>query len=477
VLRGLRPALIGLGVVVTFAAPATLGSVATAAYEAGAIRGVQADIARAHSAFGRQVIRMLVEGTPKALLDLVVADEARLYAAALPAQDAFVDLPRLRAYQQRAQNLRKLGRQAEAVEVQVEADLHQQLIDALKGLTADVGPAQGLGLATSDYENFAATMSLRHKGLSTPNATRDLIARVEAEDKDLKDATDARRAAIQALNDAQADARRSLHIAQATLARAQAFPVLKLDTAAAAIDALASRLQGAVTTAEYQEVAAGSKAQTASLAKLLQVRSEAYTLRDLARNRLQRAQQGGLDVSAEGTELEAASAQLDAAPDLNTINGARDRIQAVKNSIDVKYNLAVYGPGRVIVISLRDQELEALQDGVVLQDTIITSGRPALPTPVGNWTVTAKYSPYHFVSPWPKGSPYYYNPSWVNQAMLFHDDGYFVHDAPWRTHYGPGSDSEFGGTHGCVNVPATPMNWLYGWAPIGTPVDVVAGGF
>jgi lipoprotein-anchoring transpeptidase ErfK/SrfK len=101
----------------------------------------------------------------------------------------------------------------------------------------------------------------------------------------------------------------------------------------------------------------------------------------------------------------------------------------------------------------------------------VTTGRPWLPTPPGVTTVTAKYSPYLMVSPWAYGSAAWYPPSWTNWAMLFRSGGYFIHDAPWRSWYGPGSN--YGaGTHGCVNVPYGPMSVLFGWTTIGTTVVV-----
>jgi lipoprotein-anchoring transpeptidase ErfK/SrfK len=57
--------------------------------------------------------------------------------------------------------------------------------------------------------------------------------------------------------------------------------------------------------------------------------------------------------------------------------------------------------------------------------------------------------------------------------------GYFIHDAPWRGAYGRGtnlgtqSGTNFGGTHGCVNVPYSAMRFLYYWAPPGTLVHIV----
>ena len=127
--------------------------------------------------------------------------------------------------------------------------------------------------------------------------------------------------------------------------------------------------------------------------------------------------------------------------------------------------------GKLIVVSLAKQSLTAYENGRVVLTTVVATGRPALPTPPGTFHIKAKYAPFRFVSPWPKGSPYWYASAWVKYAMLFEDGGYFLHDAPWRTVYGPGANLT-NGTHGCVNIPLNAMTFLYRWASVGTTVIV-----
>ena len=105
------------------------------------------------------------------------------------------------------------------------------------------------------------------------------------------------------------------------------------------------------------------------------------------------------------------------------------------------------------------------------RESVVATGRPELPTPRGTFRVQAKYSPYTFVSPWPKGDPYWYPTLTVSWAMLFADGGYFLHDSPHRTLYGPGANLA-NGTHGCVNVPTAAMARLYEWAEVGTTVVI-----
>jgi hypothetical protein len=135
---------------------------------------------------------------------------------------------------------------------------------------------------------------------------------------------------------------------------------------------------------------------------------------------------------------------------------------------------------RRIVVHLSTQSMDVYDGSTLLRSTLVTTGNNMLPTPVGIWHIGAKFHPYTFLSPWKKGSVYYYPPSKVNYALYFHSGGYFIHDAPWRTVYGPGTNNqpgppgagEYSGTHGCVNVPIPFEQWLYHWAQIGTVVQV-----
>lgn len=136
---------------------------------------------------------------------------------------------------------------------------------------------------------------------------------------------------------------------------------------------------------------------------------------------------------------------------------------------------------RRIVVSLSQQRLIAYDGTRAVADTLVTTGNQKLPTPIGVFHILEKLHPYTFISPWPQGSPYYYEPSSVQYALMFNWNGYFIHDAPWRTIFGPGSNTQPGipgqnltGTHGCVNVPPSFAAWLFAWAPVGTVVQVAS---
>lgn len=135
--------------------------------------------------------------------------------------------------------------------------------------------------------------------------------------------------------------------------------------------------------------------------------------------------------------------------------------------------------GKVIVISVREQTARMYDHGQLAMWTYITTGRPERPTPPGFWHVVAAQSPITFVSGDDPNSPLYYDPTTVHYALLFHEGGFYLHDAWWRLKFGPGSNLPHpdpaafnGGSHGCINIPLQQMGLLYQWAPLGTPVIV-----
>jgi len=131
-------------------------------------------------------------------------------------------------------------------------------------------------------------------------------------------------------------------------------------------------------------------------------------------------------------------------------------------------------PAKAIYISTARQELRAYDHGKLAQESLVTTGRPELPTVLGSFSVLWKSSPWTMHSPFPRSSPFWYPDTRVQMVLWFHEGGYGIHDAYWRYRYGPGTnvDGAVPGTHGCVNVPWTPMSWLFHWADVGTPVTV-----
>jgi lipoprotein-anchoring transpeptidase ErfK/SrfK len=130
-------------------------------------------------------------------------------------------------------------------------------------------------------------------------------------------------------------------------------------------------------------------------------------------------------------------------------------------------------PQKAVVVRLGSQTLTAYLNGKPVLETPVTTGRPALPTPIGSFSVLNRNSPYVFHSPWPPGNPFYYPPTPVTWAMEFYD-GDFLHDDPGEPDSDFGSDSQNGyfASHGCVHIPHDAMAFLYNWLPVGAPVIV-----
>jgi hypothetical protein len=133
-------------------------------------------------------------------------------------------------------------------------------------------------------------------------------------------------------------------------------------------------------------------------------------------------------------------------------------------------------PRKAILISYADQHLWAYENGKVVQDTAVTTGRPQLPTDLGPMKVLRKDSPWKMHSPWPKGSPYWYPDTNVKMVVWFTNTGEGLHDADWqRCCWGPGSQYTGNASHGCIHLPDGAESFVYRWAEIGIPVVVYQG--
>ena len=128
---------------------------------------------------------------------------------------------------------------------------------------------------------------------------------------------------------------------------------------------------------------------------------------------------------------------------------------------------------KAVVIRLGSQTLTAYLDGKPVRRTPVTTGRSALPTPIGSYHIIFRASPFVFHSPWPPGSAYWYPPTPVTWAMDF-VGGDFLHDDPGEPSSAYGAGSEYGpyASHGCVHVPYDTMAFLYRWLPVGATVIV-----
>ena len=138
------------------------------------------------------------------------------------------------------------------------------------------------------------------------------------------------------------------------------------------------------------------------------------------------------------------------------------------------------GPKHIIV-NWTAQEAFAYEGSKQVMDTLVTTGIrgvSAYGTDFGPMKVLHNDHPWKMHSPWPQGSPFWYPDTTVQWTVFFTWSGESFHDAYWEPDYllGPGSQyNSSTRSHGCVHVPYNLAQWMYGWADVGTPVDVVPG--
>jgi len=138
------------------------------------------------------------------------------------------------------------------------------------------------------------------------------------------------------------------------------------------------------------------------------------------------------------------------------------------------YNLS---KKQVLVVSLAEQAMRVYQNGSLVNSYHVTTGRQELPSLPGVWSVLDRRSPVIFTAAEPKSSPFWFPDTPISYAILYHFGGYFVHDAPWRVNFGPGTQFphqdasgttayNFDGSHGCINLQESDAGWVYthtGW--------------
>jgi lipoprotein-anchoring transpeptidase ErfK/SrfK len=207
-------------------------------------------------------------------------------------------------------------------------------------------------------------------------------------------------------------------------------------------------------------------------------RAGADTVLSQVNSDLQLARIFRLDVSTITGRVQKLAAKLSgltAAGDIDHVTGA---LMLDQRNLQQVMNETL--PEKTLTISLNEQVLRAYVKGREVFSTYVTTGRPGLETDQGVFKVNWKVAPWTMQSPWPKGSPHWYPDTKVQMVMWFNGaEG--IHDASWRSVFGPGTQyphydpqgywSETG-THGCVAVPTYNMTWLWNWTPAGTPVIV-----
>lgn len=118
-----------------------------------------------------------------------------------------------------------------------------------------------------------------------------------------------------------------------------------------------------------------------------------------------------------------------------------------------------------IEVNLSQQWLYAYEGELLVFDAPVSTGKNGFETPAGNFQVSAK-----LVSHTMRGTAggETWNVPNVPHVMYFRHGGFALHGTYWHNTFGTGARL----SHGCVNLPLDAADWLYNWAPVGTPVNI-----
>jgi LysM repeat protein len=114
--------------------------------------------------------------------------------------------------------------------------------------------------------------------------------------------------------------------------------------------------------------------------------------------------------------------------------------------------------GKWIDINLATQSLVAYEGQRAVYSATVSTGLARTPTPKGRFRIYRKIRSTRMSGPG-------YNLPNVPYVMYFRG-GYSIHGTYWHNNFGRPM------SHGCVNMRIADAQWLYNWAPVGTPVVI-----
>ncbi len=126
-------------------------------------------------------------------------------------------------------------------------------------------------------------------------------------------------------------------------------------------------------------------------------------------------------------------------------------------------NAQILTTAKLITVDTGKQMLYAWDGGRIVSQTPVSTGMYYTPTVRGSFKIYRKYTLQDMKGSYPPYEPYYIKN--VPNVMYFYG-AYAIHGVYWHNMFGTRY------SHGCVNVPVPFSSWLYGWADVGTRVEV-----
>jgi lipoprotein-anchoring transpeptidase ErfK/SrfK len=144
--------------------------------------------------------------------------------------------------------------------------------------------------------------------------------------------------------------------------------------------------------------------------------------------------------------------------------------KAVQETLAVQYaaykSITAGAYAKWIEVDTTNKRMYAYEQSTLVRTFLVSAGAPRTPTVTGQFAIYSKYVQQDMRGQNVDGSSYSQpNVPWVS---YFYAD-YAIHGNYWRpTSYFGNINS----SHGCVGVVDSDAQWVYSWAPIGTPVIV-----
>lgn len=121
-----------------------------------------------------------------------------------------------------------------------------------------------------------------------------------------------------------------------------------------------------------------------------------------------------------------------------------------------------------IEVDLTNKRMYAYEKSNLVKTELVTAGAPSTPTVTGQYAIYSKFDQQDMRGANVDGSSYF-QPQ-VRWISYFYRD-YAIHGNYWRplSYFG-----NINSSHGCVSLVDDEAQWMYDWAPVGTPVIVHA---
>lgn len=118
--------------------------------------------------------------------------------------------------------------------------------------------------------------------------------------------------------------------------------------------------------------------------------------------------------------------------------------------------------GKWIDVNIKTQTFTAFEGSKAVRSARVSTGVANHPTPVGRFAIYVKYKAQTMSGGSKAAGDYYYLPN-VPNVMYFYRD-YALHGTYWHKNFGRPM------SRGCVNLTLADAEWVFNWAPMGTPI-------